>query len=366
MKPNRIFAISCCGLGVVAFSQLLMAGMAIASRLESSQKIKIVEREVEKLVPHVVHAPPPSSSGQPRKDPTTSLWNETGSLSIPDTPPALSEPTQLVAPPIADPRTELLVNEAKTARVAADMGKAIVKLEEALLQSPNEPNALYEMGLVHETMGVYEKASDYYLQVFELGIQKSGKLYIDAGNKLRDGFEQPEEMRGKIALGRPKIFKKPETNDGKIIIISIPIIKAPNEDVNPSDIEVAVTFFNKSSKGDIVRAEDKSWANESWPSLPIDWAAGEETLRVTYQIPKLDLQTTHLFGELEYYGQVVTLTYKGEIIDLQAWPRDLAAKMGQTAPNPNNANSFPEFLDQDSLPPNFDPTIPLLNPLPAE
>lgn len=360
MKPNRIFAIACCALGLIAFSQLLIAGMALAARLENSQKIRIVEREVEKLVPYPVQAEPtllgtvpnPNLSQSPSSNPITS--------------PSIPEPNQLTTPAIADPRAERLVTEARTARVAGDMGMAIVKLEEALKQSPNEPNALYELGLVHELMGVYEQASIYYEQVFQLGITGSGELYKAAAAKLRDGFEQPGEMRGKIALGRVRIFNDPHAAGGKRTVLSIPVIKAPEQEVQSSDIEVAVTFFNKSSNGKIIQLEDESWATANWVTLPFDWTGGEETLQVNYQIPNRDNQTTHLFGELDYYGQVATLTYKGEILDVQAWPRDLAARIGQTPTSSDSSNSFPEFLDKDSLPPNFDPDIPLLNPLPSE
>lgn len=100
--------------------------------------------------------------------------------------------------------------------------------------------------------------------------------------------------------------------------------------------------------------------------MPFDWAGGEESLRVNYRIPIRDEQTAHLFGKLSYYGQVVTLKYKGEVLDVQAWPRDLAARIGQAAPAGDQPSDFPEFLDQDILPPNFDPDIPLLNPLLGE
>ena len=60
-----------------------------------------------------------------------------------------------------------------------------------------------------------------------------------------------------------------------------------------------------------------------------DWAGGEESLRMNYVIPSQDSQTEHLFGARTYYGQVVSLLYKGEILDVQAWPRDLAAKIPQ-------------------------------------
>lgn len=366
MKPNRVFAIACCMLGLMAFSQLLIAGMALAARLEDSQKIRIVERVVEKPVPMPNPAPTILLGGDPgiASAPNITLSPTPNKAPVP--PPAIPEPSQLVTPAIADPRAERLVNEARTARVAGDMGMAIVKLEEALMQSPKEPNALYELGMVHELMGVYEQASMYYEQVFQLGVSGAGELYKAAAAKLRDGFEQPGEMQGKIALGRVQIFKDPHAAGGKRVVVSIPVTKAPGEQVQSSDIEVSVTFFNKASNGKILQLEDESWATANWVTLPFDWKKGEETLRVSYQIPNRDNPTTHLFGELDYYGQVATLSYKGEILDVQAWPRDLAARIGQAPNNIDPANSLPEFLDQDSLPPNFDPDIPLLNPLPSE
>ena len=360
MKSNRIFALACCALGLIAFSQLLIAGMALAARLEDSQKIRIVEREVEKLVPYPNPAPIQPPGAQPNTNTLPNIILDPSPNKNPIASQSTTEPTQLVTPAIADPRTERLVTEARTARVAGDMGMAIVKLEEALKQSPNEPNALYELGLVHELMGVNDQASIYFEQVFQIGVTGSGELYKAAAAKLRDGFELPGEMRGKIALGRVRIFKDPAAVGGKRTVLSIPVTKAPDQEVQSSDIEVSVTFFNKTSNGNIIQLEDESWASANWASLPFDWAAGEETLRVNYQIPNQDGQTTHLFGEIEYYGQVATLSYKGEILDIQAWPRDLAARIGQTPANVDPSNSFPEFLDRDSLPPNFDPDIPLL------
>jgi tetratricopeptide (TPR) repeat protein len=361
MKPNRVFALACCTLGLIAFSQLLIAGMALAARLEDSQKTRVVERKVEIPVPYTVPATPTLLGDEPNANMASNLTLLHKPSKNPITSPTIPEPNQLVTPPIADPRAERLVSEARTARVAGDMGMAIVKLEEALKQSPNEPNALYELGLVHELMGVYEQASIYYEQVFQLGVTGSGELYKAAAGKLRDGFEQPGEMRGKVALGRVRIFTDPQAAGGNPVVLSIPVVKAPDQEIKSTDIEVSVTFFNKSTNGKILQLEDEDWAAANWVTLPFDWAGGEETLRVNYQIPNRDDQTTHLFGELDYYGQVVTLSYKGEILDVQAWPRDLAARIGQ-----ESHDSFPEFLDRDSLPPNFDPDIPLLNPLPSE
>ncbi len=354
MKGNRLFTLACCGLGLMAFSQLLIAGMALAVRVEEGRQVRIVEKEVEKLVPIRISVP---VAGDPPAKPMA--------RAVPELPP-VPEPEQLVTPAIADPRSELLVTEARRARVAGDMGAAIVKLEEALGESPGDPTVLYELGMVHEMMGIYEKAADYYEKVFQLGVSGAGNLYEAAAAKLRDGFEQPGDMLGKLALGRVRIFNDPKAEGGQRVVLTVPVQKAPGEEVEAAEIEVAVTFFNRTDKNRIVQLEDDSWAEPTWVSLPFDWAGGEESLRMNYRIPVRDEQTAHLFGELTYYGQVVTLSYKGEVLDVQAWPRDLAARIGQAAPLGSAAGDFPEFLDQDILPPNFDPDIPLLNPLPGE
>jgi hypothetical protein len=57
MKGNRLFTLACCGLGLMAFSQLLIAGMALAVRVEEGRVVRIVEKEVEKLVPIRISVP---------------------------------------------------------------------------------------------------------------------------------------------------------------------------------------------------------------------------------------------------------------------------------------------------------------------
>jgi hypothetical protein len=57
MKGNRLFVGACCGLGLLAFSQLLVAGMALAVRIEEGREVRVVEKEVEKLVPIRITVP---------------------------------------------------------------------------------------------------------------------------------------------------------------------------------------------------------------------------------------------------------------------------------------------------------------------
>ena len=121
-------------------------------------------------------------------------------------------------------------------------------------------------------------------------------------------------------------------------------------------------FFNRNTKGEILQLEVKSWVTERWVTLPFDWAGGEESLRMTYTIPQQDAQTEHLFGGRTYYGQVVSLLYQGEVLDVQAWPRDLAARIPRPPAAGPSSPLLPDFMD--SLPSDFDPEVGVLPALP--
>jgi hypothetical protein len=343
---------------MMAFMQLLVAGMALAARFEEAREVRVVEREVSR--PVVVRVPAVEPARVPVEPPVIAQ-PPLVTAQAPPVPPV--PPTPLAVPQVADPRSERLVNEARRARVAGDMGRAIIKLEESLEQSPDDPTVLYELGMVHEQMGVYDTAAAYYEKVFQMGVSGAGSLYEMAATKLRDGFEQPGVMLGKLSLGRVRIFNNPQHQDGQQVILTIPVQKSPAEEVEVSEIAVTVTFFNRTSRGEIIQLEDKSWVTEQWVTLPFDWAGGEESLRMIYTIPPQDPRNAHLFGATGYYGQVVSLVYKGEVLDVQAWPRDLAARMPRISSIPAMGDMPPEF--QDMLPLDFDPEMPLLPALPA-
>ena len=351
-----VFPIACWALGGVAFLQLLVAGMALGARFEATRQVRIVEKEVTKLVMVPAPAKSPAMAEAVVARPP-----------LPDAPvtlPAaatLPPPSPLPTPVIADPRSEQLLTEARQARVAGDMGLAIVKLEEARGRSPEDPNVQFELGLVHEAMGVFDTAAEHYEKVFQMGVAGAGVLYERAAEKLRDGFE-PDVLLGKLALGRVRIFNDPHFETGQRVILSIPVQKAPGVEIELKDLSISVEFFNRSTRDGIIPLEDKSWVSEKWVSERFEWAGGEETLRMTYLIPRLDEATEHLFGERTYYGQVVSLLYNGEVLDVQAWPRDLAARSRQKAAGAPEAPRAPEFLDKDNLPADFDPNLPMVLP----
>lgn len=354
-----VFAIACWALAIVTLTQLLVAAAALAARFEQARESRVVIKEVVK--PMVLRVPVPSADPG---DAVVSRPVERQSR-VPATPatptapaaaPAASAPT---VPQIADARGERLLREARAARVAGDMGLAVMKLEEAMSANDDEPNLLYEMGVVHEQMGIFDKAGDYYQRVWDMGLPRAGQLYHLAAAKLRDGFEQPGDLLGKLSLGRVRIFKQEKHATGQRAILTIPVQKSPAEEIDLDQLTISVRFFNRRESGEVVELENKSWVAQQWVSEPFDWAGGEEFLRMIYTIPHAANDADD-FGTagLSYHGQVVSLMYKGEVLDVQAWPRDLAAR---TAGGLASGEQPPEFLDM--LPADFDPDLPLLPPL---
>lgn len=353
ISPTKpVFVWSVWFLLCMGFVQLLIVAMSLATRFEDSKQVKFITNEVVKTIEVAVPQPIQSVAAN------SALTNEIGSEPK-GADGGVAQEIKLPLPPIADPQTERMVKDARAARVAGDMGMAILKLEEAKQRSPEEAAVFYELGLVHEQMGVFDVASTCYEQVFQLGADHAGEYYTLAATKLRDGLSSHEEMMGKMSLGRVRIFNNPNEMKGQRVVLTIPVQKSPGESIAASDVSISVEFFNRTDRGEIMALEDKSWASEKWTSLPFDWSGGEETLQMTYVIPNQDQQTTHLFGKLSYYGQIVSLMHKGEVLDVQAWPRDLSARVHQA-----NRNKAPEIMN--GLPPDFDPDIPLLPALPQK
>ena len=347
------FHVGCWVLGLIAFGELVAVGVAMGLEQRRDPAPTIVE---------YVSVPTHVSPGTPRVPaPSPAIPSVEVDPSPVYVPPSVvpKEPVVLQplnTPAIADPIVERLVREAQASRVGDDMRGAIVKLEEAAQRVPDEPNVLYQFAQVFEAMGVYGKAEDYYYKVYALGASEGGSLYVEAADKLNRGFLMAEQMRGKLALGRVWHFFDKQAEGGQRVILTIPVIAAPNQVVDLELLDVKVTFYDE--LGDkVIPAAKENQMEEKWVGSPIDWRglSGEEKRQVTYFVPEGDVQDRHLNVQRKYFGQVVELSYKGELVDSKAWPRTLAQKV-------NVPNQEPLFLPDDFVSPDFNPENPLLPP----
>lgn len=354
LRSDLVFRLSCWALALVAFAQLLTAGVALAVRVERAQEVKIVEKVVPKIITVAREAAPPAVAVAPPTPKPVEL------PPLPESTP-LPPPRPLAVPVSADPMVERMVAEARKARLADDMATAINKVEAALDLAPKDPNVLYEKALIYEEMAaadpaLADQAADAYQQILGLGTTGAGSLYSLAGEKLADGIAMPADLRGEMALGRVRIYKDDDHAKGQRVVVTVPVHAAPETQLEEGDLEVKVTFYDsmmKKGKREIVQTVvGVKEENVNYVTLPFDFATGEELVRFTYILPKDDLQQEHLFGKREYYGQVVELIYKGEVLDTQAWPRHLSSKNPANAGQAQEGNPWdqmPEFLTEDMI-----------------
>lgn len=361
------FHAACWILAVVAFLELVAVGVALALRTTAGEPPVVVERVVTEYVPvnlpdvpqpaDPAPAPPPEVTAfRPPEAPIPKAFTNIEEILSSSSGRPGAKP-QLDTPFIADPEVERLVNEAREARLRDNIGAAVVKLEAAQEKAPEEPNVLYQFAEVFGAVGHYDKAADYYQKVFNLGPIKAGALWELSSHKLSVGFEQAQRMEGKMSLGRVREFKDARVQAGQQVILTIPVLAAPGQRIDPNKVNLEVTFFDK-RRDEVHQASPDSERVHKWITSPLDWSdSGEELLQYTYVIPPDDERDTHLLGERTYFGYSVVLHYSGELVDHQAWPRTLARQR-------NVPEAHPLSIPAEFLPEDINHANPLLPPLP--
>ena len=147
-KPNLgMFHISCWIIGLVAFVQLMLVGVALAFRNQQISQPK--ERIVKEYV--VVPGPPSAvvTAGDKKPEPITVVPPKP----LPEAKEVLTdfesvakvaeEEVLNLPPPVLDPIVEALLQDARQARVRGDLIEALTKLQEAEIREPRDPNVLY-------------------------------------------------------------------------------------------------------------------------------------------------------------------------------------------------------------------------------
>ncbi len=226
-----------------------------------------------------------------------------------------------------------LVKEARVAHIAGDMRQCILKLEAASAINPKHPAVLYFFGMAYEALKNVDKAREYYMQVFLLR-EKAGQFFDKAAFRLKNGFETPASMRGKMAFGPCQVTRKAGAGDGETVVLHLPVLLAPDEEINPKDVDIKVQFFDLVNGRDI--ALTRADASIRFLNESANWADGEEVLEIVYHMPVLTDEEFAAYGELTYYGYAVRLYYQGELLDCEGSPRSLVLveqRLQSTSPN---------------------------------
>ena len=336
------FSIACWLLAMLAFIELITVGTALTVRRGSSDKVAAPAIVVAPVVEVQIH---PRSIEQILADAEQSS-NYKSALSA-SSPPALRDaPTSLEVvgqlgtatsrdqggsgvsrslAMIADPKVERLVREARSLHLEGDMMRAMLKLDEASRIDPSECAVIYQQGILFEDMGIFTKAADQYQKIQQMGLVKSGQYFQLASDKLSAGMTTMSVMRDTIAIGPMKVNKGHGRDAGRHVEVAVTLLSRADKLINPNDVAVDVYFYDKVNGGQIKKSAQNAKIASYWADKKVDWAdlGNEETFRVSYTIPDSNLAEEHLFGRREYYGYVVELLYKGEVIDQEACPRRL-------------------------------------------
>ncbi len=256
---------------------------------------------------------------------------------------------------IANPVVEKLIAESRALQLDGDMMRAMLKLDEAARRDPAEAAVIYNKGLLYEEMGLYTQAADQYQQVQQMGLV-AGSYFKLSAKKLTRGMDAAHAHRPIISIGPMNVRRPPNDPAHEQVDVAITILARPDKSINPSDVSVQVHFYDKLDGGEIKKAIDNAEISDGKWDDKVDWksAGHEETVNISYTIPKADLAQTHLFGQREFFGYVVELYYQNKVIDQQASPRRLNSTHGNHI-SPQHHQSLPWLPgDKNSLLPHKD------------
>lgn len=316
-------------MGLVAFVQLVSIGTAMAFR----DAAPLPPEVITEIKTEYVQVEKPAAVIPTHERPTgltkAEVAAEVNALIAASSPKELVEPEVLKsAPAIADPVLEKLLKEARAYRVMGDVERSTLKLEEAQLMEPDNPNVLYEMGVNFEELGVYDNATDYFMKVHKLGPLKAGALFKKAATKLERGVVP--DTRGLAVLNGVRVLEPLVDAGGERRRVNLAITAAPEREFDPDLVHVQVHFFEESN-GDLRKApidtSDPDATGSQCTSMPYDWGDGEEIVEVWYQLPPRDRADREIFGERKFHGFVAELYYDEKLLDIRAQPRTLVQEI---------------------------------------
>lgn len=252
---------------------------------------------------------------------------------------------------------ERLVKKARAAMIESDMRLCVLCLEEASTIHGDHPALLYFFGMAYEKLLNVDKAREYYTKLFTMR-DKAGPFFEKAATRLKNGFETPMAMRGKMSFGPVQVRRSYDLADGERVVLTLPVLLADGQEIRPEDLQILVQFFDIVNGQHLALTRSEKPVHRWLKELP-DWADGEELLEVAYHMPVLNNEELAAYGELKYYGYTAKLIYKDEPLDCLSNPSPLILVEQQLR---NHAG--PDISEGDLLIPD-EPLPPLEEPLPA-
>lgn len=348
---GRTFIAAVSVLGLIALGQIGAVGWVFVNRFQT-----LTERA--KTGPASRIAVPPagtfpgdlaSAETNERLD-TANPFSDPTSISDGDDPiPPPPKPVPLAMsklnppPPPPENRFQELLQQGRQLRERGDTAAAMVKFREAQTIDQQSPEAIYEIAVTYERMGLMDKAAEQWRRIYEMGESAGGAFYVAAEARLKMSqaqamvavqMAQQNEMakEGPISSYKPNAIlgigevtrvERPESG-GLRFALRVPIKGKRTEKISVGDVDIQVFFYDQVDGKSIVQTDaDLSYR---FASSPVDWAGSDpEILEVEYSRQPVIGKNSRP-EQREFYGYVVGLYHKGELQDVKAEPSALKAK----------------------------------------
>ena len=344
--PGRTFIIAISVLGIVALTQIGVLGWAFVKRVKAGPTVATA-------LAAVPPKPTPATPGTEDKDKETLALNNdpfddpNGTVSIenstgPIMPPAKPQPVPMARLQLApESRIGEMLQQGRTLRDHGDTSNALLRFREAYAADPRSPEAISEIAVTLEKMGLPEKAAENWKRVFDMG-ESAGVYFAAAEAKMRaavmstrGGLQQPAGTDNTVQSGGGTAatatfgigaVESEDVHDVKALrhlVVRVPIQLRLKTKINVTELTIQVIFYDLLD-GKPLRTNAN--VNNRWLTLPFDFRDDEaEVLEVEYNQPLPDPREPKRANR-DYYGYLVRVYYKDELQATRAEPSVLGQK----------------------------------------
>jgi hypothetical protein len=344
---GRTFIVAVSVLGVIALGQLGAVGWVFVNRFQTlTERAKLGPGQRPVINGNAVFPGDLASTETNEKLSTESPFGEVTAngddpIIPPDRPVPLSMAKLNPPPPPPETRFQELIQQGRQLRERGDTAAALVKFREAQTQEPENPEAIADIAVTYERMGLLDKAGEQWKRIFDMGDSASA-YYVAAEGRLKMSQAQAlaavtiaqqnelskegpvSKFRPDAILGIGEVIKVPRGGavGATHFILRVPIRGKRTEKIAVGDVDIQVFFYDQVDGKTIVQTDAD--LNSNFTSPPVDWSGIDpETLEVEYHLQPPIGRAAGRSEKREYFGYVVRVYYKGELQDVRALPESL-------------------------------------------
>ncbi len=343
--PGRTFVVAISLLGVVALTQVGVLGWAFIKRVQAPPPTPVLASLTGPGAPDA--KPVDEKEKEPDALTTTDPFDDGKSTSLdnssePIMPPAKPQPVQMARLQLApDSRLNEMIQQGRALRERGDTNNALLRFREAYAADPKNPEAIYEIAVTLEKMGLPDKAAENWKRVYDMG-ETAGVYYSAAEAKMREAvmstrvtIQQPNGEEASVQSGGGTAatatfgvgaVESVEVRDPKALrhlVLRVPIQLRLKTKINVKDLVIQVIFYDLLD-GKPIRTNAN--VSNHWSTAPVDWREDEsEVLEVDYMQPPLDAREPKR-EDRKYYGYIVRVYYKDDLQATSAEPSVLGQR----------------------------------------